>query len=58
MLLFNLYSTNSLSIAGYRESAYKFSSHYEKFYIFTKITKFCLNYIIALFYTLILVLLH
>ena len=60
LALFDFYLIDFLEIyrdgrVGYRKSTYKFSSHSEKFYIFTKITKFCLNYTIALFYILVLV---
>ena len=61
--LFNFYLTNSFEIfrdgmAGYRKSKYKFSSHSEKLCIFSKITRFYLNFIITLFYTLVLVLIY
>ena len=45
-------------IVGYRESKYKIASHSEKFYKLSKITKFNLNCTIALFYSLVLVLLN
>ena len=62
-----LISTQSISLhfigmvewAIESRSTYKISSHCEKFYIFfTKITKLCLDCTIALFYILVLVLLH
>ena len=63
MLLFNLYLSDPFKIyrdgiTGYKESACKFSSHSEKLYIFTNITKFSLNCIITVFYTLVLVFLY
>ena len=41
---------------GYRKFKYNISSHSEKFYNFNIITKSGINYTIALFYALILVL--
>ena len=63
LFILNFYLINSFEIyrdgiMSYRESTHKISSHSENFYIFTKIIKFYLNYIIAVFYTPVLVLLH